>query len=54
MWTNENRDRYDRNRLRYPSDLTYEERALIGPFIPSKRGGNKRTIVEREVVNRLM
>ena len=22
MWTNENRGRYDRSRLRYPSDLT--------------------------------
>ncbi len=25
MWTNENRGRYDRSRLRYPSDLTDEE-----------------------------
>ena len=41
MWTNENRGRYDRSKLRYPSDLTDEEWALIGPIIPSaKRGGN--------------
>ena len=25
MWTTENRSRYDRDRLRYPSDLTDEE-----------------------------
>ncbi|MBV8400752.1 MAG: hypothetical protein JOZ17_18740 [Acetobacteraceae bacterium] len=42
MWTNENRGRYDRSKLRYPSDLTDEEWALIGPIIPAaKRGGNK-------------
>ena len=29
MWTTENRARYDRNRLRYPSDLTDAEWALI-------------------------
>ena len=34
MWTNENRGRYDRSDLRYPSDLTDEEWALIGPLIP--------------------
>jgi len=25
MWTDENRGRYDRSQLRYPSDLTDEE-----------------------------
>ena len=25
MWTTENRPRYDRDKLRYPSDLTAEE-----------------------------
>ena len=55
MWTNENRARYDRSKLRYPSDLTDDEWAVIGPLIPAaKRGGNKRTVVEREVVNALM
>jgi len=55
MWTDENRGRYDRSKLRYPSDLTDGEWALIGPLIPpAKRGGNKRTVVEREVVNGLM
>jgi transposase len=55
MWTNENRARYDRGGLRYPSDLTDEEWALIGPLIPpAKRGGNKRTVEVREVVNGVM
>jgi transposase len=55
MWTNENRARYDRSKLRYPSDLTDEEWALIAPVIPrAKRGGNKRTVDVREVVNGLM
>jgi transposase len=55
MWTNENRHRYDRGRLRYPSDLTDAEWRLIEPLIPrAKRGGNKRTVVMREVVNGLM
>jgi transposase len=51
MWTNENRARYDRSKLRYPSDLTDED----APVIPrAKRGGNKRTVDVREVVNGLM
>src|ERR1700758_3013860 len=45
MWTVENRARYDRSKLRYPSDLTDEEWALVKPEIPrAKRGGNKRTV----------
>src|ERR1022692_2138968 len=55
MWTKKNRGRYDRSRLRYPSDLTDEEWALVQPLIaPAKRGGNKRTVDVREVVNGLM
>ena len=55
MWTNENSGRYDRSKLRYPSDLTDEEWALIGPSIPpAKRGGNKRTVDVRSVVNGVM
>ena len=43
MWTPENRKRYDRSQLRYPSDLTDEEWALVKPVIPpAKRGGRKR------------
>jgi transposase len=55
MWTNENRGRYDRSRLRYPSDLTDDEWSLVEPLIPpGKRGGDKRTVIMREVVNGLM
>jgi transposase len=52
MWTAENRGRYDRSRLRYPSDLTDAEWSLTKPLIPrAKRGGNKRTVNVREIVN---
>ena len=55
MWTTENRGRYDRRALRYESDLTDAEWGLIAPLIPpAKRGGNKRTVATREVVNALM
>ena len=55
MWTTENRGRYDRSHLRYPSDLTDEEWALVEPLIPpAKRGGNKRTVDVREIVNGIM
>ncbi len=41
MWTIENRARYDRSKLRYPSDLTDEEWSHVEPLIrPGKRGGN--------------
>ena len=40
MWTDENRGRYDRSHLRYPSDLTDAEWDLIRPLMPPrKRGG---------------
>ena len=55
MWTNENRARYDRSGLRYPSDVTDAEWALIAPLIPpAKRGGGKRRVDMRQVVNGLM
>jgi transposase len=55
MWTTENRARYDRDRLRYPSDLTDEEWGHIEPLIPpAKKGGNKRTVDIRQVVNGIM
>jgi transposase len=55
MWTSKNRGRYDRSRLRYPSDLTDEEWALVGPLIPpARRGGNRRHVVVRAVINGLM
>jgi transposase len=55
MWTTENRGRYDRTKQRYPSDLTGDEWGFIKPLIPpAKRGGNKRTVDEREIINGLM
>jgi transposase len=55
MWTPKNRPRYDRDKLRYPSDLTDEEWSLIEPLIPpAKHGGRKREVVMREVVNGVM
>src|ERR1700752_3370203 len=55
MWTPQNRKRYDRSRLRYPSDLTDEEWAHVASVIPlAKPGGNKRTVDVREVMNGVM
>ena len=55
MWTTKNRHRYDRSKLRYESDLTDDEWAEICPLIPpAKRGGNKRTVNIRAVVDSMM
>ena len=55
MWTPENRPRYDRSKLRYPSDLTDEEWLIVGPLIPrAKRGGNRRSVDERAVLDGVM
>ena len=55
MWTSKNRARYDRSKLRYPSDLTDDEWGLVEPPIPpGKTGGGRRTVIMREVVNGLM
>ena len=55
MWTAKNRGRYDRSKLRYPSDLTDDEWAHVEPMIlPAKRGGNKRHVDVREVMNGIM
>jgi transposase len=52
MWTSENRRAYERNGLRYPSDLTDAEWALVEPLIPpAKRGGRRRSVDVREVLN---
>ena len=55
MWTAENRAKYNRDHLRYPSDLTDEEWAIVKPLIPpAKRGGGKRRVDMRAVVNGVM
>ena len=52
MWTVEQRQTHDRAGLRYPSDLTDAEWALVEPFIPpARRGGRRRTVDVREVLN---
>ena len=51
MWTADNRPRYNRDKLRYPSDLTDAEWAHIEPLIPpGKPGGGKRRVAIREVI----
>jgi transposase len=55
MWTTENRPRYNRDKLRYPSDLTNEEWGHVEPLIPpAKRGGRRREVDERELLNGLL
>jgi len=55
MWTSKNRPRYNRDYLRYPSDLTDAEWEVIKPLIPpAKGGGGKRTVNMREVMNGVM
>jgi transposase len=52
MWTSEHRRAADRHGVRYPSDLSDGEWALIEPMIPPARhGGRKRSINVREVLN---
>ena len=52
MWTNEHRRAADRRGLRYPSDLSDGEWALVAPLIPpAKHGGRKRSVDLREVLN---
>jgi transposase len=55
MWTKENRARYNRDELRSPSDVTEEEwRQLAALIPPARRGGCKRTVNIREVLNGLL
>ena len=55
MWTADSRPRYNRDTLRYPSDLTDEEWAHIEPLIPpGKPGGGQRRVNLREVINGVM
>jgi len=55
MWTKENRARYNRDQLRYPSDMTEEEWGQLAALIPpARRGGCQRTGNIREVLNGLL
>ena len=52
MWTPEHRRAAERSGLRYPSDMSDAEWALVVPLIPpSKRGGRPRSVNVREVLN---
>jgi len=45
MWTAKNRGRYERKGLRYDSDLTDDEFALIAPYLPPERSVSRRSLV---------
>jgi transposase len=52
MWKPEHRHAAERRGLCYPSDLTDTEWGLIEPMIPpANRGGRRREVNVREVVN---
>ncbi|MGI8853077.1 MAG: IS5 family transposase, partial [Methyloceanibacter sp.] len=52
MWKPEHRLAAERHGLRYPSDLTNAEWALVEPMIPpARRGGRPRDVNVREVLN---
>jgi putative transposase len=54
-WTDITREQHKRAGLRYPSDLTDAEWALIAPlFPPARPGGRPRTTDLREVVNAIL
>jgi hypothetical protein len=55
MWTAKQRQAHERRGLRYPNDLTDAEWTLVEPFIPpARRGGRRRTVDVREVLNGLL
>ena len=52
MWTVNTRSEHDREDLRYPSDLTDAEWAILEPlFPPPAKTGRKRSWPMREVIN---
>lgn len=55
MWTKETRARYNRAQLRDPSEVTEEEWGQLAVLIPpARRGGCKRRVNIREVLNGLL
>jgi len=55
MWTAENRSKYNRDKLRYPSDLTDEEWRHVEPLIPPREAWRMPPRSERaEVLNGIM
>jgi putative transposase len=54
-WDDTARKQHNRDHLRYPSDLTDGEWALVAPFIPPARtGGRPRSSNMREVLNAIL
>jgi transposase len=54
-WTKENRARDNRDQWRYPSEVTEEAGGQLAARIPpARRGGGKRTVKSREVLNGLL
>lgn len=54
-WNDIARKQHNRDHLRYPTDLTDEEWAILAPFIPPVRpGGRPRTTDMREVMNAIL
>jgi transposase len=52
MWTPDTRSEHDRDDLRYPSDLTDAEWAILEPMLPPPaRTGRKRGWPMREIIN---
>lgn len=52
MWTRDTRLEHDRDDLRYPSDLTDAEWAILEPLLPSpSKTGRKRGWPMREIIN---
>ena len=52
MWRAEHRVVADQRRLRYPSDMNDAEWEIVAPLIPpGRRGGRKRSVDVREVLN---
>ena len=55
MWTEITRPKYDREKLRYASDLSDDEWTLIEPHLPEAQSlGRPRTTDLREVVNAIL
>jgi transposase len=55
MWEPEHRRAARRHGLRYPSDMTDAEWAIIEPLIPPDRhDGRKRSVNTREVLNAIL
>lgn len=55
MWSKEKRSLDSRDGLRYPSDLSDDEWALVAPLIPPARhGGRQREVDVRQVLNGIL